>query len=128
MWRQPNYPLTRDYFDSEVEFEAAQEGIPYLQFNGDIALMCAGAGLTTTVFDLINDAGGHPATYVEFGGANYTKAVRTMELCLKTPSKVILVVTFGTIARAGRHGAGPRGSHQGPSAQAAHRYLHSRHQ
>lgn len=100
VWRQPNYPLTRDYFDSEVEFEAAQEGIPYLQFNGDIALMCAGAGLTTTVFDLINDAGGHPATYVEFGGANYTKAVRTMELCLKTPSKVILVVTFGTIARA----------------------------
>lgn len=68
VWRQPNYPLTRDYFDSEVEFEAAQEGIPYLQFNGDIALMCAGAGLTTTVFDLINDAGGHPATYVEFGG------------------------------------------------------------
>ena len=76
VWRQPSYPLTRDYFDSEVEFEAAQEGIPYLQFNGDIALMCAGAGLTTTVFDLIN------------------------ELCLKTPSKVILVVTFGTIARA----------------------------
>ena len=69
VWRQPSYPLTRDYFDSEVEFEAAQEGIPYLQFNGDIALMCAGAGLTTTVFDLINDAGGHPATYVEFGGA-----------------------------------------------------------
>ena len=38
VWRQPSYPLTRDYFDSEVEFEAAQEGIPYLQFNGDIAL------------------------------------------------------------------------------------------
>ena len=100
VWRQPHYPLTRDSFDSEVEFEAAQEGIPYLQFKGDIALMCAGAGLTTTVFDLINDAGGNPATYVEFGGANYTKAVRTMELCLMTPSKVILVVTFGTIARA----------------------------
>lgn len=98
--RQPKYPLTREAFDSEVEFEAAQEGIPYLQFEGDIALMCAGAGLTTTVFDLINDAGGKPATYVEFGGANYTKAIRTMELCLKTPSKVILVVTFGTIARA----------------------------
>lgn len=98
--RQPAYPLSADYFDSQVEFEAAEEGIPYLQFGGDIALMCAGAGLTTTVFDLINDAGGKPATYVEFGGANYTKAVRTMELCLQTPSKVILVVTFGTIARA----------------------------
>ena len=100
VWRPPHYPLTRDYFDSEVEFEAAQEGIPYLLCKGDIALICAGAGLTTTVFDLINDAGGNPATYVEFGGANYTKAVRTMELCLMTPSKVILVVTFGTIARA----------------------------
>ncbi len=99
-WRHPDYPLSREQFDSEVEFEAAQEGIPYLVFNGDIALMCAGAGLTTTVFDLIHDAGGTVATYVEFGGANYTKAVRTMELCLKTPSKVILVVTFGTIARA----------------------------
>lgn len=98
--RQPNYQLSRDYFDSDVEYEAAMEGIPYLQFTGDIALMCAGAGLTTTVFDIIHDFGGTVATYTEFGGANYTKAVRTMELCLKTPSKVILVVTFGTIARA----------------------------
>lgn len=98
--RQTKYSLTRDYFDSDVEFEAAQEGLPYLQFSGDIALMCAGAGLTTTVFDLIHDAGGSVATYLEFGGANYTKAVRTLELCLQTPSKVILVVTFGTIARA----------------------------
>lgn len=98
--RQPAYPRTRDYFDSDVEFEAAQEGIPYLRFDGDIALMCAGSGLTTTVFDLIHDAGGSVATYVDFGGPNYTRAVRAMELCLKTPSKVILVVTFGTIARA----------------------------
>lgn len=98
--RQPRYPLSRDYFDSDVEFEAAQEGIPYLRFEGDIALMCAGSGLTTTVFDLIHDAGGSVATYVDFGGANYTRAVRAMELCLETPSKVILVVTFGTIARA----------------------------
>lgn len=98
--RQPRYPLSRDYFDSDVEFEAAQEGIPYLRFEGDIALMCAGSGLTTTVFDLIHDAGGSVATYVDFGGANYTRAVRAMELCLETPCKVILVVTFGTIARA----------------------------
>ena len=98
--RQPQYPLSREYFDSEVEYEAALEGIPYLCFGGDIAMMCAGAGLTTAIFDLIHDINGTVATYVEFGGANYTKAIRTMELCLKTPSKVILVVTFGTIARA----------------------------
>ena len=94
------YPLAPEYFDTPTEYEAAQEGIPYLQFDGDIALMCAGAGLTTTVFDLIHYAGGTVANYLEFGGPNYTKALQAMQLCLKNPSKVILVVTFGTIARA----------------------------
>ena len=94
------YPLGPEYFDTATEYEAAVEGIPYLQFDGDIALMCAGAGLTTTVYDLIHYAGGTVANYLEFGGPNYTKAMQAMSLCLKNPSKVILVVTFGTIARA----------------------------
>ena len=94
------YPLAPEYFDTPTEYEAALEGIPYLQFDGDIALMCAGAGLTTTVFDLIHYAGGTVANYLEFGGPNYTKALQAMQLCLKNPSKVILIVTFGTIARA----------------------------
>jgi len=94
------YPMGPEYFDSKTEYEAALLGIPYLQFDGDIALMCAGAGLTTTVFDLVNYAGGSIANYLEFGGPNYTKAMQAMQLCLQNPSKVILVVTFGTIARA----------------------------
>lgn len=100
MHRQKGYEQTREYFDTDVEYEAALEGIPYLQFDGDISLMCAGAGLTTTVYDLINYAGGTVANYLEFGGPNYKKAVRSMELCLKNPCKVILIITFGTIARA----------------------------
>lgn len=99
-FRQKEYQLTREYFSSDAEYEAALDGIPYLQFDGDIGLMCAGAGLTTTVYDLINYEGGSVANYLEFGGPNYRLAVRAMELCLKNPSKVILVVTFGTIARA----------------------------
>ena len=100
MARQPKYELTREYFNSDAEYEAALEGIPYIQFDGDISLMCAGAGLTTTVFDLIHYSGGTVANYLEFGGAHYKKARRAMELCLKNECKVILVVTFGTIARA----------------------------
>jgi succinyl-CoA synthetase beta subunit len=98
--RQPRFKLAREQFESDVEFEAATEGIPYLQFDGDIGLLCAGAGLTTTVYDLINDEGGSVANYLEFGGANYKRALKAMELCLKNHLKVILVVTFGTIARA----------------------------
>jgi len=100
MFRQTAFELTRDRFDSDMEFEAALEGIPYLQFDGNISLMCAGAGLTNTVFDLINYEGGSVANYLEFGGPNYRKAGRAMELCLRNKSKVILIVTFGTIARA----------------------------
>lgn len=100
-FRQKRFEIGRDYFTSDAEYESYLEGIPYLQFDGDISLMCAGAGLTTTVFDLINYSGGKVANYLEFGGANYKKAVRAMELCLKNSgAKVILIVTFGTIARA----------------------------
>lgn len=100
-FRQESFPLSRESFDSDMEFEAAQDGIPYLQFDGDISLMCAGAGLTTTVYDLINYEGGSVANYLEFGGPNYKRANRAMELCLRnTNAKVLLIVTFGTIARA----------------------------
>ncbi len=98
--RHKRFSLRREQFESDAAFEAAVEGIPYVQFDGTISLMCAGAGLTTTVFDLVNDAGGTVANYLEFGGPNYRKARRAMELCLKNNSAVILVVTFGTIARA----------------------------
>lgn len=100
MHRQDAYEKSREYYDSDVEYQAAIKGIPYIQFDGDISLMCAGAGLTTTVYDLINYAEGSVANYLEFGGPNYRRAEESMELCLKNDSKVILIVTFGTIARA----------------------------
>ena len=53
-FRQGGAEPSREYFDSDVAYEAAVEGIPYLQFDGDISLMCAGAGLTTVVYDLVN--------------------------------------------------------------------------
>jgi succinyl-CoA synthetase beta subunit len=100
LFRHPGRERGREYFESDAAYEAALEGIPYLQFDGDISLMCAGAGLTTVVYDLIVDEGGSVSNYLEFGGPNYKKAVRAMELCLKNDPKVILIVTFGTIARA----------------------------
>jgi succinyl-CoA synthetase beta subunit len=94
MFRQTSFELSRDQFDSDMEYEAALEGIPYLHFDGDISLMCASAGLTNTVFDLINYEGGSVANYLEFGGPTYKKAGKAMELCLKNKSKVILIVTI----------------------------------
>jgi succinyl-CoA synthetase beta subunit len=100
MYRQSRFEKQQTDYKTEAEYDAAQEGIPFIQFDGDIGLMCAGAGLTTTVYDLIHYEGGTIANYLEFGGPNYKKALESMEICLKVPSKVILIVTFGTIARA----------------------------
>lgn len=99
-FRQPGLEKTREHYESDLEFEAVEAGFPYLQFDGDIGLMCAGAGLTNTVYDLIADYGGSVANYLEFGGPNYRRAVEAMEFTLRSNPKVILIVTFGTIARA----------------------------
>jgi len=99
-FRQKSYKLTRNQFDSDMEFEAALEGIPYLQFDGDIGLMCAGAGLTNAVYDLVHYFGGSVANYLEFGGPHYKRAVEAMAFTLRNKPKVILIITFGTIARA----------------------------
>lgn len=99
-YRHPAYLSKHDYYENKSQYAAAQEGFPYLEFGGDISLMCAGAGLTNTVYDLINYEGGTVASYLEFGGPNYEKSVKAMELCLANKSKVILIVSFGTVARA----------------------------
>lgn len=98
--RQSRFPLSRDYFESSVEYEAAAEGIPYIEFDGDIGLMCAGSGLTNVIYDLVNYGGGSVGSYIEFGGPNYRRAAKAMELTMLSKPRVLLVVTFGTIARA----------------------------
>jgi len=96
----PEYEKSRVHYNSDMEYEAAKEGIPYIEFGGDISLMCAGAGLANTVYDLVHYMGGTVKNYLEFGGPHYKKAKTAMRLCLENHPKVILIVTFGTIARA----------------------------
>ena len=98
--RQQRFSLNRDHFGSDVQFDAARESIPFLEFDGDIGLLCAGAGLTNVIYDLVNYGGGSVNSYVEFGGPNYRKGAKALELMMRTEPKIVLVVTFGTIARA----------------------------
>lgn len=96
----PQYQKSRAYYKTDLEYEAALEGVPFIQFDGDIGLLVAGAGLANVVFDLINYNHGSICTYLEFGGPNYRKGKKCLELMLKSNPKGILIVAFGTIARA----------------------------
>jgi succinyl-CoA synthetase beta subunit len=100
LYKHNRYTRTREYYANDAEYEAAEDGIPYIQFDGDIGLMCAGAGLTNVIFDLVQYGGGTVANYLEFGGPNYRKAHKCLKMMLSTKPKVVLIATFGTIARA----------------------------
>ncbi len=100
LYKHNRFSITKDYYNNEIEYKAAQDGIPYIQFDGDIGMMVAGAGLANVVFDLIHYYNGTVANYLEFGGPNYHKGKECMKMMLETKPKCILIATFGTIARA----------------------------
>ncbi len=101
LYRQPEFKKTKEHYDSESEYEAAQDGLRYIKLDGNIGLCCAGAGLTMMALDLVNHYGGKAANFLEFGGAQYRNAYNALKAVTKDPDvKVVLIIVFGLIARA----------------------------
>lgn len=101
LFRHKEFRRGREQFEDDLEYEAAMNGLSYVKLDGNIGVLCTGAGLTMTTLDLINLYGGKPANFMEFGGATYTKSATALRIALKNPSvKVLLIVTFGLVARA----------------------------
>ncbi|MEW8957904.1 MAG: ADP-forming succinate--CoA ligase subunit beta [Moorella sp. (in: firmicutes)] len=101
LFRQKDFVKGPERYDNEREYRAAQYGLGYVKLDGNIGVLCTGAGLTMTVLDLINYYGGKPANFLEFGGATYKNSYYAMQLVLEDPDvKVILINTFGLVARA----------------------------
>jgi succinyl-CoA synthetase beta subunit len=101
MFRHKEFERGREQFDDDLEYQAHLEGQSYVKLDGDIGLICTGAGLTMTTLDLVKLNGGEPANFLDFGGANYKNAANAIKTCLANPNvKVLLMVTFGLFARA----------------------------
>lgn len=101
LYRHKEFTRGREQFEDDLEFEAAENRLSYVKLNGNIGVLCTGAGLTMTTLDLINMYGGKPANFMEFGGATYTRSATALRIALKNPQvKVLLIVTFGLVARA----------------------------
>lgn len=85
---------------TELEARGEGLGIKYIEFDGDVAVLANGAGLTMTTMDVISHHGGRPADFCEIGGAAYTKGKAALELVLSKPGLGSLAVIFcGAIAR-----------------------------
>jgi succinyl-CoA synthetase beta subunit len=85
---------------TELEREARDLGLFYIELEGDVGVLANGAGLTMTTMDVISHYGGAPANFLEIGGDAYTKATPALRLALSNPKVRSLVVNFcGAFAR-----------------------------
>jgi succinyl-CoA synthetase beta subunit len=101
LYRQHQFQKTRDRYDNDLEYRAAEHNLNYVKLDGNIGLLCTGAGLTLATLDLIIDNGGRAANFMESGGANYANTFHGLALVLSDPDvRVLLINTFGLVSRA----------------------------
>lgn len=85
---------------TELERRGAEQGLSYIELDGDVGVLANGAGLTMTTLDAVNHFGGRAANFLEIGGDAYTKATPALELVLSNPRVRSLLVNFcGAFAR-----------------------------
>ena len=105
LFRHKEYELMRDIDEeSPVEVEAREEGLNYVDLDGNVGCMVNGAGLAMATMDLIKLAGGEPANFLDVGGtADADRVEKAFRLILNDNNvKAILVNIFGGIVRCDR--------------------------
>jgi len=105
LFRHEDYLKLRDIREENpIEVEAKKAGLNYVDLSGNVGCMVNGAGLAMATMDLIKQAGGDPANFLDVGGAADSERVETaFRIILKDPNvKVILVNIFGGIVRCDR--------------------------
>ena len=105
LFRHKDYAALRDEREENaVEVEAGKVGLNYVDLDGNVGCMVNGAGLAMATMDLIKQAGGEPANFLDVGGTADAERVEiAFNLILKDPNvKAILVNIFGGIVRCDR--------------------------
>ena len=105
MFRHKDYLELRDTREENpIEVEAGALGLNYVDLDGNVGCMVNGAGLAMATMDLIKQAGGDPANFLDVGGtADAARVEAAFRIILKDPNvKAILINIFGGIVRCDR--------------------------
>ena len=105
LFRHKDYESLRDLNEENpVEVEARENGLNYVDLDGNVGCMVNGAGLAMATMDLIKLAGGEPAKFLDVGGtADSSRVEKAFRLILQDSNvKAILVNIFGGIVRCDR--------------------------
>ncbi|MDQ3768211.1 MAG: ADP-forming succinate--CoA ligase subunit beta [Actinomycetota bacterium] len=102
LFRHPENEQLRDVSsEDEQERMAAERGLTYVKLDGDIGILGNGAGLVMSTLDVVAQAGGSPANFLDAGGGSRADAiVAAVEVILSDPKvKAVLFNIFGGITR-----------------------------
>jgi succinyl-CoA synthetase beta subunit len=102
LFRHPELADLADRSAEDPQEQMAKEkGLTYVKLGGDIGILGNGAGLCMSTLDVVAQAGGEPANFLDAGGGSKAEAiVDALEVITSDPNvKAILFNIFGGITR-----------------------------
>jgi succinyl-CoA synthetase beta subunit len=102
LFRHPENAALRDLSGEDPQERMAKErGLTYVKLDGDIGILGNGAGLVMSTLDVVAQAGGAPADFLDAGGGSKAEAITSaVEVILSDPKvKAVLFNIFGGITR-----------------------------
>ncbi|MGO9909091.1 MAG: ADP-forming succinate--CoA ligase subunit beta [Solirubrobacteraceae bacterium] len=87
--------------EDRQERMAKERGLTYVKLDGDVGILANGAGLSMSTLDVVAEAGGTPANFLDAGGGSRADAITSaVEVILSDPKvKAVLFNIFGGITR-----------------------------
>jgi len=102
LYRHPDTAELRDVSaEDEQERMAAERGLTYVKLDGNVGILGNGAGLVMSTLDVVAQAGGKPANFLDAGGGSKAEAITSaVEVILSNPEvSAVLFNIFGGITR-----------------------------
>jgi succinyl-CoA synthetase beta subunit len=102
LYRHPDNAALRNRSAEDPQERMAKErGLTYVKLDGDIGILGNGAGLVMSTLDVVAQAGGRPANFLDAGGGSKADAIVAAVEVILSDEKVAAVLfnIFGGITR-----------------------------
>ena len=101
LFRHQDLAEIADTVEDPQEQMAKEKGLTYVKLDGNVGILANGAGLCMSTLDVVAQAGGAPANFLDAGGGSKADAIVNALEVIKSDAKVtaILFNIFGGITR-----------------------------
>ena len=101
LFRHQELAEAAEVADDPQEAMAKEKGLTYVKLDGNVGILANGAGLCMSTLDVVAQAGGAPANFLDAGGGSKAEAIVDALTVITSDEKVtaILFNIFGGITR-----------------------------